>query len=174
MKIIHVWQHGGKLSEDTRRRNAIARQTWEQVYATGNWVERRLDDNILTRTAKDVVPGETRDFPFIHDLLRYACFGAPNDQVICFTNADTCLAQGLTEEILALNGQAAHMHRHDFARLDGPIHDDEISKGDFYPGSDGFIMTAGWWRKHAGEFPDLIQGAETYDKILRSLILKHG
>lgn len=174
MNIIHVWQHGGKLSPDTARRNSVARQTWEQVYAKGGWEERRLDDNILTRTADKVVPRETRDFPFIKDILRYACFGCPDEQVICFTNADTCLASNLTEKILQLAGKPAHGHRHDFKRLDGPIHDDEIAKGDFYVGSDIFIMTAGWWRKHVSEFPDLIQGAETYDKILRALILKHG
>lgn len=176
MKIIHVWQHGGKLSADTARRNAVARATWEKVYASlpGQIIERRLDDNILTRTAKDVVQNETRDFPFIHDILRYGCFGEPNDTVILMTNADSCLAESLGEKILSLNGQPAHGHRHDFARLEGPIHDDEIAKGDFYPGSDIFVFTAGWWRKHVGEFPDMIQGAECYDKILRSLILKYG
>lgn len=174
-RIIHVWQHGGKLSPDTARRNSIARQTWEQVYAKGGWEERGLSDNVLTRTADKVVPRETRDFPFIKDILRYACFGCPDEQVICFTNADTCLAESLGDRIreaISRGVQALHGHRVDFPRIDSPIHESEYSKGTPYPGTDLVIFTAGWWRRNVHDYPDLIMGCEIWDRVMRELIKK--
>lgn len=177
-KIIHVWQHSGRLSDDAKRRNSLARESWLKAYSTGHWIERRLDDNILTRTADKVIQGETRALPFIKDILKYGIFGVPNDQIICFTNADTIFSLTITEKILQLFSDGAiaiHGHRKDFPRLDYLLSDEDIPKGEHYIGTDIFCFSAGWWRQHANEFPDMVAGSEGFDRILRDMIKKyHG
>lgn len=174
-KILHVWQHGGFLSEDTKRRNALARLSWENAYAMGNWVERRLDDNMLLRTASRALSGEARDLPYIKDILRYGCFAVPDECYIVFTNADSILSATINEKLTEAlsNCEAVFGARRDFPKLDRLLHDDEIKKGKLYPGSDIFVFTAGWWRGHQKEFPDMISGCEAWDKIMRHLVKKH-
>lgn len=174
--FLHVWQHGGFLSEDTKRRNALARRSWENAYATGNWVERRLDDNVLTRNAANTIPGETKEWPFIKDILRYGCFAVPDDQIIVFTNADTVFSATITDRLTKLfadGAKAVHAHRRDFPKLDRLLMDDEIAQGAHYQGSDLFAFYASWWRAHAAEFPDMVMGAESWDHIMREMVKKY-
>lgn len=177
MKIIHVWQHGGKLSADTAIRNAVARATWEKVYTSGNWVERRLDDNVLTRTSATEIPGEKMEFPFLHDLFRYACFGSPNDQIIVYTNADNLMAENIEERLMEMFNAgipAIHGSRRDFKEMESPIHYSEYEKGEHYAGTDLVAFRAGWWRKHVGEMPDMCLASESWDHVMRELINLRG
>lgn len=170
--IVHVWQERVEVSPETEKRNAIAAETWKSQ----GWVERGFNDNHFYRTAANTIKGETKDFPYIKDVLRFGCLGLKDDDIIVFTNADTCVASNFTEMALELlkTFPAIHCHRRDFDALEGPLRDEEIATGKHYPGSDAFVFPVGWWRKHFQEYPDLIFGVNAWDKIMRQLVIKYG
>ena len=172
--IYHIWQEG-KSSEDTKRRNALARQTWLEQYRKG-WIERRIPEGALPRTADKMYKREKRNLPFIKDIIRQGCVGLKDNETIVFTNADTCMSPILTECLLGAfqSMDAIHCHRRDFKALQWPLNAEEIEKGEWYPGTDLFAMKVGFWRGIQADFPDMITGAEAWDKIMRELLIKSG
>jgi hypothetical protein len=119
-----------------------------------------------------MVPDETKRIPMIKDMLRLACVGRDDSDVLLLTNTDTCIASNVLEKIVGV--LPAYAYRKDFKRLDAPIKDKDISKGDNYAGCDFFAIRVGWWRKNHALFPDMILGREGWDKILRELIKLSG
>lgn len=168
--IVHVYQERVEVDPETERRNTVAKATWKSQ----GWVERWFNDNHFVRHAGNTIKGEKKDFPYIRDILRLGCLGLRDTDILVFTNADTCVAHNFTEKALELleTYPALHCHRRDFGRLEEPINDNLIPTGAHYPGSDAFVFTAGWWRKHHSDFPDLVMGVEVWDKIMRQLVVK--
>jgi hypothetical protein len=119
-----------------------------------------------------MVPDETKRIPMIKDMLRLACVGRDDSDVLVLTNTDTCVATNLLQRIQGT--LPAYAYRNDFTRLDSPISDDEIANGHKYAGCDLFVIRVGWWRKNHELFPDMILGREGWDKILRELIKLSG
>ena len=169
--VFHVYQDFPGEG-DTARRNALARQTWEREGR--GWFDLPAKD--FTRDATSV--GDTRALPFIKDVIEHGYQNASalseDKAFILLTNNDTCLTPGFAHHLQRLDGEAYFSHRRDFARLDRPLTHNEIENGHWYPGSDLFVFTPQWWEAHRDEMPDMILGAEGWDKILRELIKLTG
>jgi len=168
--VFHVYQdYAG--SEEEQRRNALALRTWQREGK--GWFDVPIKD--FTRDATAV--GDTRPLPFIKDVIEHGYQNASaldENALILLTNTDTCLTPGFAHTLQRLEGEAYYSHRRDFARLDRPLAHNEIENGHWYPGSDLFVFTPRWWEAHREEMPDMILGAEGWDKILRELIKLTG
>lgn len=168
--VFHVYQDFPGEGE-TARRNALARETWDRE--DKGWFDVPIKE--FRRDATSV--GDKRPLPFIKDVIEHGYQSAAafaEDSFILLTNTDTCLTPGFAHAIQRLDGQAYFSHRRDFARLDRPLTINEIENGMWYPGSDLFVFTPQWWEAHREEMPDMILGAEGWDKILRELIKATG
>jgi len=162
--IIHVYQRTPWATGDEKRRNAIATMTWENI----GWVDCGLDDNCFVRNSSNVIPTEKKSIPMIKDMLRMACVGRDDKDVLVLTNSDTCVASNIIER---LAGQLpAYAFRYDFKYIDKPIPDDNIIYGNKYAGCDLFVMRVGWWRRNHTLFPDMVLGRHSWDRIFRELI----
>jgi len=166
--IVHVYQRTPWAIAEEKRRNAVAEKTWDKI----GWKDCGLDDNCFVRHAGNVIPDEEKNIPMIKDMIRMACIGRDDKDVIILTNTDTCVASNLVER---LSGELpAYAYRYDFKRIDDPIPDGEICLGKKYAGCDLFVMRVGWWRRNHNLFPDMVLGREAWDKILRELIKLSG
>jgi hypothetical protein len=165
---LHIFQDYPGTG-DTKRRNDLARETWERE-CVSSW--HPVGVGGLPRTARTI--GDARDMFFIKDVIDAGVSGFGDDTYAMFTNTDTCIRSGLTHEINRLTGEAYFSHRRDFPRLERPLAINEIERGTWYAGSDLFVFKVGWWKKHRDEMPDMILGAEGWDKILRQLVKDTG
>jgi hypothetical protein len=166
--IIHVYQRTPWATGEEKRRNQVAAKSWEGI----GCVDLGLDDNCFVRSSAEMVPDETKRIPMIKDMLRLACVGRDDSDVLLLTNTDTCIASNVLEKIVGV--LPAYAYRKDFKRLDAPIKDKDISKGDKYAGCDFFAIRVGWWRKNHALFPDMILGRHSWDRIMRELIKSAG
>jgi len=162
--IVHVYQRTSWATGEEKRRNSVAKQTWDKI----GWVDCGLDDNCFVRTSAEMVPYETKRIPMIKEMIRLACVGRGDSDLLVLTNTDTCVA---SDVLRRLEGTLpAFAYRNDFKYLEKPIADTEIKKGAKYQGCDLFAFTAGWWRKNNHLFPDMILGRHSWDRIFRELI----
>jgi hypothetical protein len=161
--IVHVYQRTPWATGDEKRRNAVAEKSWEGI----GWVDCGLDDNCFVRTSAEMVPDETKRIPMIKEMLRLACVGRIDKDVLVLTNTDTCVATNVLQKIQGT--LPAYAYRQDFEKLESPIADDKIAKGHKYAGCDFFVIRVGWWRNHHHLFPDMILGRHSWDRIMREL-----
>jgi hypothetical protein len=166
--IIHVYQRTPWATGDEKRRNAVAAKSWEGI----GWVDCGLDDNCFVRTSDEMVPDETKRIPMIKEMLRLACVGRADTDVLVLTNTDTCVASDVLKRIQGI--LPAYAYRQDFEKLESPISDSKIAKGRKYAGCDFFVMRIGWWRKNHMLFPDMILGRHSWDRIMRELFKVAG
>ena len=161
--IVHVYQRTPWATGEEKRRNGVAVKTWDKI----GWVDCGLDDNCFVRNASNVIPAEKKNIPMIKDMIRMACIGRDDRDVIVLTNTDTCVASNIIE--MLVGDLPAYAYRNDFKILDKPIPDDEIGLGHKYQGCDLFVFRVGWWRNNHMLFPDMVLGREAWDKIMREL-----
>lgn len=179
--IFHAWTQPNQLDTETERRITFARCTWFNERANGgaHWVSRPFLAEQAKRTSVEL--GDSCAVPFVKDVIE-AAIAQPAQpsasDVIALTNADACFTPGLTGWVLdrVRRQGAAFTHRWDFFRaLERPLaHEEEVRRGEWYPGSDAFFFTVGWWRRHRDEYPDMLVGREQCDEVLRQLIKRHG
>lgn len=174
--IVHVWadfRKDEKPDHENLRRMRNARASWDQEAeaAPGRW--RRVEFPAgRVRTSLEV--GDTHPVPFVPDLVNH---GVPycrrDSDVIAWSNSDVSFAPGLTGQVLEKCERygAAFTHRWDFPALARPfVTEAMVRRGKWYPGSDAFFVTLGWWKAHGHDLPDLIMGREHNDEVFRSLI----
>lgn len=166
--IVHVYQATPWATGDEKRRNALAAKTWDKI----GWVDCGLDDNCFVRHAGNVIPDEKKNIPMIKDMLRMACIGRDEKDVIVLTNTDTCVASDFMERLAG--NLPAYAYRSDFNRLDEEIPNDQIALGNKYSGCDLFIMRVAWWRRNHNLFPDMVLGRHSWDRIMRELFKVAG
>lgn len=182
--ILHVYQDFPGEGE-TLRRNRLAGETWARENRGWTSLPIKLASGSVRetdplknntggphRSARDI--GDSRDLLFIKDVIQRGVEACPGGGFVLLTNTDTCLTPGFKHTLQRLDGEAYFSHRRDFLRLDRPLTQNEIEGGQWYPGSDLFVFTPRWWEKHREEMPDMILGAEGWDKILRELIKLTG
>ena len=161
--IRHIYQ-AFDCDAETKRRNSFAASTWNYPdFVTWHPVGR------LERDSSHI--GDARGLSFIKDIIN-SIEAEPHD-VLVFTNTDTCLRKGFWWEARRLT-KPLHGHRYDFANLVRPLDVTEIPTGKWYPGSDVFAFTKAWWTENQASFPDMLIGAEAWDKIMRSMIVYFG
>ena len=161
--IRHVYQPFD-CDAETKRRNDFAASTWNYPdFVTGHPVGH------LERDSSNI--GDTRGLSFIKDILN-SVEAEPHD-ILVLTNTDTCLRKGFWWEAAA-SDVPLHGHRYNFDKLTRPLDATEVPTGKWYPGSDVFVFTKGWWDQRKADFPDMLIGAESWDKIMRSMIAHYG
>jgi len=160
--IIHVYCRIPDAVGYEKKRNDLAKKTWDKI----GWVDCGLDDNCFVRHAGNVIPKQTRYIPLIKEMIRLACCGRKDSDIVVITNTDICVSTNIVEKIRA--GLPAYAFRHDYRVLDEIIPDSEIA-GDKYPGCDLFAMSVGWWRRNHHLYPDMVIGRHSWDRIMREL-----
>lgn len=177
-KIIHTWAdwRDGDPSAELRGRSDVAQASWETEYSTGAWIPCEMTKDEAKRSGKDI--GDPHNVPYAHDVIEHAMKQVRRDaDVICLTNADTGFSPGLTGIIMETIDRhgCAFSHRRDFDRIAAPFFSEaQVRRGKFYPGSDLFAFTAGWWKAHRHEYADFLMGREHWDEVFRQLVKYHG
>lgn len=180
--FLHAWSHiaaVGGIDAETSRRLGFAWMTWQHEKNQGGaiWHDRQLRGDEIKRTSLDL--GDTRPVPFVRDVIEKAIDYAPSSpDIVALTNSDVCFTPGLTGWVLdrVRRHGAAFTHRWDFHRgIERPlVNEEEVRRGELYPGSDAFFFTVAWWRRHRDEFPDMLLGREQWDEVFRQLVKRHG
>jgi hypothetical protein len=161
--IYHVYSHYTPKNPDTARRMHVAKLTW----ASQPWHELPVPDNngrlFVDRGGK---------VPYIKDILDKGAHNRHAQDILVFTNSDICVRSNCAMLIAAAMQalSAAYCFRRDFGRLNGPVPDKLIHKGNPYVGSDLYAMRVGWWKRYRSDFPDMLLGRECWDAVLRLLI----
>lgn len=173
-KIIHIYS-GAPKDDETKRRYALAKASWnaaESYYK--NWIECDLSNTQFPRNATKI--GDPAPLPFIHDMVNEAIAGAGDSDIIFLTNADICVYPEIGDEIARIceDKGSCYAYRWDFERLDALLTKEDIPKGRWYIGCDGFAFTKKWWTTWSGNYPDFVLGRETWDWIMRALISETG
>jgi hypothetical protein len=174
--IHHVSTRGLAESEDTIRRRALAQRSWDrEAEWAGNWSIHEITSQNAKRTFK-----ADNDLVYVKDLIESAferC-SRPFD-IISLSNCDVGCVHGITSQVLDTVRQfgCAYTHRFDWtgSHLDRLVASEaEVGGFNWYPGSDWFFMSHGWWLKHKDEMPDMLVGREFWDAVLRQLMKKYG
>lgn len=174
--IIHTWADWREPVGDTKRRMDVAQASWRNEYDTGRWAPLEMKSTTAVRDGR--VVGDPHPVPFARDVIEWGVTHAESDDdIIALTNADVGFAPGLTGHIIdhIERRGCAFTHRRDFYKVQQPfVHEGDVRRGNFYPGSDAFFFTVGWWKAHEGEYADYLMGREHWDEVLRQLIKYHG
>lgn len=175
-RIVHVWadfRKDEKPDHENLRRMRNARASWEQErgLAPGRWT---LAEFPAGRARTSLEVGDTHPVPFLPDLVNH---GVPlcrkDSDIIAWSNSDVSFAPGLTGQVLEKCERygAAFTHRWDFPALESPfVTEAAVRRGKWYPGSDAFFCTLGWWKAHGHDCPELLIGREHNDEVFRSLM----
>lgn len=175
-RIVHVWADFRKdehPDHENLRRMKLARESWEMEYAAapGRWLNVEFPSG-RTRSSREV--GDTSPCPFVGDLVNYGVpYCRKDTDIIAWSNSDVSFAPGLTGNVLEKceRYSAAFTHRWDFPKLAKPfVSESMIRRGKWYPGSDAFFVTLGWWKANGRDYPEMIMGREHNDEVFRSLI----
>jgi len=163
--MVHVYSDYEEMSPDTARRVNFARNTWYSQYRKGRWTAFPVKNGDLPRVFED----QGRKLPYVRDLLDA---GADSGEVLVLTNTDTCFAESATLRIAdqLRHTKACYSFRRDFKQLTKPLADADVARGQYYPGSDLFVMKTEWWKANRERMPDMVIGTEAWDLVLRTLI----
>lgn len=172
-KLVHVYSVNGSANDETKRREAVARQSWDEEIAwSKRWMELPIAESENPRDARAL--GDPKPMPFARDLINTAAAQCELADAIVISNSDVGISPGITGwliEELAQHG-AAFTHRWDFPKpVIAPFNSEQrVCEGRWYPGSDLFAFTKQWWQKWGPRLPDVIMGREAVDLCLRHLI----
>lgn len=175
-RFLHAWADW-RVSQDegTARRASIARESWAMEASWTPWADREFKLEHSTRDGRSI--GDPAALHFVRDMIDHAAAGAGNDDVVVVTNADTCLAPGVTGRIAdhVRRHGCGFAHRYDFDRLDRAfLYDSDVRAGKFYPGTDLIFFTAGWWDANRDLLGDYVAGREGWDEAFRQLVKFRG
>ena len=160
--IVHVYSRLPYATGDEKRRNDLAKSTWNV-----GWVDCGLDDNCFVRNSANTIPNQKKEIPMIKEMIKLACCGRKDSDIVVITNTDICVTTDIIQKIR--NAPLGYAFRHDYKYLDNVIPDDQIA-GDKYPGCDLFTIPVGWWRRNHHLYPDMVIGRHSWDRIMRELI----
>lgn len=163
--IFHFYSHFEPKNPDVRRRQAVARMTWEAQI----WNEIPVRDEVLPRMWKE----EGHSYPYVLDVFDYACRSKAPEDVMVYTNADICVCSDCAWKIASVMQEtdAFYSMRRDFNHdFDAPIPDDKIPRGSGYVGSDLYAFRVRWWTQARKDYPDMLVACELWDAVLRQTI----
>lgn len=170
-RLVHVFSQFSPSDVETRRRQSLALTSWRKQYALNTgWASKPLADTSLPRMFTDGF----RQLPYIRDLLDRGCDNEPDSAIIVFANSDIVAAPSLTTRLLQRMQftDVCYAHRRDLKVVDHLLSDASIRFGMVSPGMDLFAFRASWWRTHRLAFPDMVLGAEWWDRIMVILMEK--
>jgi hypothetical protein len=168
MKVIHAYPFHTPSFDSDKRRYQIAAYTWRSQ----KWIEHPVSDADLPRM---FVEGK-KTLPFVRDVIDHAAKDLLFDDVIVYTNSDTCVATDCLKKVLRRLKEvdALYVYRRDFTEFLDVIPDDKIKEGVEHVGSDLHAFKVSWWKRKRKEFPNLVLARIAPDAILRHLIDEDG
>lgn len=174
--VFHSWCDWRKGFD---ARIAFARSTWHPELSNANYVDMEFKKCAAFRDSQSML-GDTRDMPFVRDMVDFACAGLSADNstdIIVLTNSDIGLAHGAIGRVIEAvhRDGATYCHRwdqlHPFNRVPNRAMWKNLT---FYDGSDLFAFTPKWWASNRTEFFDMLLGVEAWDGCMRHLIIMRG
>lgn len=160
-KLVHVWSQYEEKDVSAHRRWE-ARRTWQREYDGGRWICTPVELGVFGRDTR-VKLRDSKAFPYLKDVMRMACLRAKDRDVIVLTRCDTCLAPGITAELVRTT--PAYAHRSLWAKEGLTYH----------PAVDLFAMTKEFWLAHEKELPDLVLGVDfVWHQVLAVWLEKHA
>ena len=173
-RLIHVWSDYDRRDAGATRRHRIAKQTWTPELSGADSISCVVHENAVTRNANMV--GEDKPVPFVRDLFIEAANRAGPQDIILFTNDDTCLRVGAAQIIVdrVREFKAVWCARREITRISTPLTVANMMQGYKHCGADIFAFTREWWDQHGDDFPDFLLSFEIWDLVLKRLILLTG
>lgn len=169
-KFYHLVTAYTPTDKDALRRINFARSTWDFMYAWGECYSLPVRDGVF-RDSKQVV-GDTRSLPFLRDMLDYGARIALDEDIIIFTNDDSCLVPDVLDKLrhrFNSGANALFSWRHNIHYpLTQPLKD--LRAGHRDGGVDLLAFRPEIWRRYRHQFPDFIVGCEAWDYCYRVLI----
>ena len=163
--MTHFFSDYPPRTPDEERCRLLAVTTWKRL----PWTARAVPEKFLPR----LVTGDGRRIPWIRDVFDAGVTGLLDDEITVYTNAHIQVRSDavLHTEAGLRDVEAGYCFRRDFPpRLSDPVPDALYPSGHNYCGSDLYAFRARWWRKHRGNFPDMLIAYEGWDPVLRHLI----
>lgn len=170
MNIAHVYQLYAMNDEDFRR-HSVAKRSWF-MHLRPAIIDRPFEVSDTLRTADKLV-GDSRDVPYINDILDYA-FQDPAIDAVMFTNSDIGFLSSpvaYLKQQLSRHG-CALLRRLDYGKLATPP--SSVKGGVIGGGADLFAMTRDWWEQRRSKLPLMFVGTEGFDFILIAEMFKSG
>jgi hypothetical protein len=158
------------MAESTRK--AIARLSWDYLYREKGVIPCHCKG--YTRTAREI--GDSRDLPFLRDVLAVAMGQADGEDIVMWTNDDVLLQNEIADAVrqhCSIWGACTAMRtefKHETAPSPSMAPEDIAAKGERHMGRDLFAATKVWLLAHWDEIPDAILGAPAYDLHLAALV----
>lgn len=167
-KVILV--HSVVPSSITCPRLEIARSSWDNLFSQGTLIEEIVHNSELPRTS--LILGDSREVPFIKDLLDAGCAMATGEDVVMYSNKDIILSADAPQRIIdgVVRGRGATCcHRRKLKPTPGRVYKDFANcKTD--GGFDVIAVTPQWWAMHRDKMPDMLIGCEGWDTVFRTLV----
>jgi len=135
---------------------------------------------ISGRSAKDVIPGSTKNMPVLSDLFNNLYTIAKergNVTHFAYVNSDCCLTNVVAQYLSNTKVSALAVSRVDVADKTHHFHafKSTLEILRLEPaGYDLFIFSLDWWEKHGSLFGDYILGAPLFDPIYAGIIRLYG
>ena len=117
-----------------------------------------------------------RPLPYVRDIIDKGSEGMRFDDIIVFTNSDTCMSTNCVKKIRSRMKKvdACYSYRRDFAEFLDVIPDGDIKNGKDGFGSDLHAFKYSWWRKNRLSFPPMVFARIGWDAVMRHLIDESG
>lgn len=162
--IVHVVERHLPDSDHAK----IARASWQELYATGR--VRPVHCWHWPRSARDF--GDSRDLPFLRDLLRMALNESNGNDIVCLTNGDTILhpetPRILTRQLERYPVACSFRLNVESPPKPGqPQQWSKLGRSDF--GRDLFAFRVMWLEAYLDSLPDFLLGELEWDLMLASL-----
>lgn len=172
--LWHVTERHKTDNSDSERRMVQAEDSWVELY-------KRLEMKPChvwryPRSSKAI--GDSRDLPFLKDILCAGLTMCRNDDVVVWTNDDTILHPEVCDSVLSILSKtdACSSFRVNFDKGKLPQLDLAPEKiralGKFDLGRDLFAFKASWLIRNWNYIPDFFLGELEFDLVLAVLIRK--
>lgn len=172
--VWHVTERHKTNNPDAERRTLQAESSWVELYKRGEMKPCHVWR--YPRSAKDM--GDTRDLPYLKDVLCEGLTKCRDNDIVLWTNDDTILHEQAIEACLKVLSKtdACGSFRVNFDKGKIPKTDGDISKiraaGKFDLGRDLFAFRSSWLIRNWHSIPDFLLGEMEFDLVLAVLIRK--
>lgn len=171
-RIIHAVEIHEIKNEKDRERINRAKSSWEHLYRDGWTTPCHYSD--YARTSGAI--GDSRELPFLKDVLFKAVRKAAKKDIIMLTNDDIILHPLLPDTLMRQIKlyDACSSHRCEFHYYPMPSMDCSpdvfASRAEWHMGRDLFAFSKAWLEANWNDIPDFILGASDWDLCLAAMI----
>ena len=125
------------------------------------------------RSSRDI--GDTRNLPYVRDIIDHGVAIGTDAAIIVFTNADICLTAEAPDAVLrAMDGKPCCFARRVDVETTKQLAAADLADKPKYFGVDLFAVRPRFWRQHAAELPDVFLACEQWDLVYKHLTMPLG